>query len=186
MIAHDDGRRRRPSRRDTPLVDAVEAVRAVHRLVIDLMADSLTLRCETSGVPMLVDIDRRPLEQALLNLIFHAHDRRPGGQGRIWLEVARIGAGARATPGPSPQEPPDGCYARLRVTGEGPELSEHDRAGLVAPCAGGQVPGLAVACAIVREAGGQVTVEQRPDGTSISVFLPIVRPPAHAPGTRQA
>ncbi len=184
MLPPDDARRRRPSRRSQPLVDAADAVRGVHRLVTDLLEHSLTLRCETPGEPLLVDIDRRPLEQVLLNLIFHAQDRCGVASSTIWLDAARVEV--RATPGANPNEPPPGGYARLRVTDNGPTLSERDRASLFEPGVSGEVRGLAVAYTIVRDAGGLVAVEQRQRGTSISVFLPIVQTRAPAPGTRQA
>jgi nitrogen-specific signal transduction histidine kinase len=183
MIAYDDGRRRRSGRRNQPLVDVLEAVRGVHELVVTQLDDSLRLMGGAHGPPMLVDINRRLLEQALLNLIFHAHDRRASNPGTIRLDVARIGA--RATPGANPHESADASYARLRVTDDGPELSADDRASLFEPGAAGEVRGLAVACIIVQEAGGAVTAEHGPDGTSISVFLPIVPSLVRAPGSRQ-
>jgi len=181
MLSFEDRTPRRPDLRLAP-VDAVEVVRSVQRLMRDAIRPSVTFECQTPGPAALVNIGRRRLEQVLLNVAFHAHDRC-AEQGWMRLDVAVTAA---PIPGaPLEQEVSSSTYVLLRASDSGPLLTDDERLTLVDVRTQGQRTGLGVACAIVRQAGGLVTADQSAGNLSVNVFLPVVASAERVEGTRQ-
>jgi two-component system OmpR family sensor kinase len=115
--------------------------------------------------PLLVEGDRRHLEQALVNLVANAHRHTPPG--------TRITVGGRETP--------DGVV--LHVEDDGPGIPEHARRHLferfyrVDATTAGSGLGLTIVNAVVERHGGRVWVEsEHGQGTIFFVLLPHPMP----------
>ncbi len=114
--------------------------------------------------------DRRMMRQALTNLLRNAADavamreREDGGAGSIAVSVAESNG-----------------LVCVQVTDDGIGLPREDRERLMEPYVThkpkGTGLGLAIVKKIMEDHGGQVTLEDRPDGpgTVASLFLPITR-----------
>jgi signal transduction histidine kinase len=160
----------------------VQAVRSVHRLVRALFGEQVAVDCDAAGPAVLVEVGARPLEQLLLNVIFHAHDRTPT-TGSIRLHVHRVEALPAVEPGQaSPTRP---GYVQVRVTDDGLPLSPDETAHLFDPGPNGEGRGLNVARTIVQEADGVIIATPSGDGLTVSVFLPVAEQPLQPPGIRR-
>lgn len=119
-----------------------------------------------------VEVDPGQLEQVLLNLVVNARDAMPSG-GRV-----TISTGARQLTEPRGVLPV-GSYAELRVrdNGSGMDVATRERAFepffSTKERSGGTGLGLSVAYGIVRQSGGDMTVDSvRGKGTSFRILLP--------------
>ena len=115
--------------------------------------------------PLLVEGDRRHLEQMLVNLVANAHRHTPPG--------TRITVGGR--------EIPDGVV--LQVADDGPGIPEHARGHIferfyrLDAATAGSGLGLTIVNAVVQRHGGRVWVESEPGcGTVFFVLLPHPMP----------
>jgi signal transduction histidine kinase len=128
------------------------------------------------GTPCWAAIHPLPLEQVVVNLVANARDAQ-NGSGCIRIETARTEA--------------DGSHwSAIRVTDQGHGLTEEVRAHLfepfftTKPVGRGTGLGLATSLATVEEAGGRIEVESEPGrGSTFTVLLPCVEPPAAQPQT---
>jgi signal transduction histidine kinase len=151
------------------------------RLVVDLAAG-----------PRPVVADRAQLEQLLRNLVENALDAMPGG-GELRIETAAGGVGLDARVPVRPNDEPGDGFIRLTVRDTGAGMPAHvvQRATepffTTKPAGRGIGLGLTTVAGIVRQAGGDLTIESAPGaGTSVHVRFPVAAdtgtpPPAPAP-----
>jgi two-component system cell cycle sensor histidine kinase/response regulator CckA len=147
------------------------------------------VRVETSlaATPVAVHADRAQLDQVVINLAFNARDAMPTG-GTIRLATGSREQDAGDDPGLIGIPIPPGEYALLSVsdTGHGmdPDTLAHvfEPFFTTKPAGSGTGLGLATVYGIVKQSGGFVWVESRPDaGTTFTVSLPrlhLAIPPA--------
>jgi len=125
-----------------------------------------------------VRADRRQLEQVLLNLALNAADAMPRG-GHLWLRTARVEL-AESDPR-LPLEPfvHPGTYVEFAMTDEGVGMDDATLERVFEPFfttkgpGGGTGLGLATVFGIVRQSGGLIDLESRPnEGTTFRALFP--------------
>jgi two-component system, cell cycle sensor histidine kinase and response regulator CckA len=132
----------------------------------------VTVELAAAGAGEVVRVDRRQLEQAMVELATNAQEAMPAG-GTLHIELDRVdgegGAGKL----------PVGRWVRVRVRDDGcgmaPALLKHACEPFVTTKVpgGGAGLGLSIVAAILRQHGGLVAVESRAgEGTTVSLFLP--------------
>lgn len=163
------------SRRHTSVsqtVDLNDVVAHMEDLVRRLLGPEI--RLEFSLQPDLVPIsaDAQQVGQVIMNLVVNARDAMPEG-GTLTIETANVTLGAEhldVIPGP---------HAALFISDTGVGMSREVQERLFEPFfttkENGQGTGLgmSMALAIVRQSGGQITVESQPGkGTTFRVYFP--------------
>ncbi|HET6763970.1 MAG TPA: response regulator [Longimicrobiaceae bacterium] len=155
----------------------------------DLVRSTLALRereLRDTGIGVNVDLpeglpgvlgDAHQLQQVFLNVILNAEQAlRDAGR------TLRISAGARAP------DDADGGWVTVEIFNDGPPISPEVLPRIFEPFFTtkpkdeGTGLGLAISRRIVREHGGEITAEPRPDGTAFLITLPAV--PAAAASAR--
>lgn len=123
-------------------------------------AHQIELKTTLAGAPVVCDVDRMVLKEALLNLLINAQ-QAIGDGGRIELRVESIDAGATIV---------------VADTGPGVPAAERERvfAPYVSNKKGGSGLGLATARQILRQHGGALLLDENPGGGArFTVQLPL-------------
>jgi two-component system cell cycle sensor histidine kinase/response regulator CckA len=135
-----------------------------------------------------VVVDVVCMEQVLMNLVVNARDAMPRG-GVLSLRTAPVcllGAEARA------QELAAGDYVRVSVRDTGVGMDEATRSRVFEPFFStkgerGTGLGLATVYGLVRQSGGQISVQSQPgQGTEFEILLPVRASAAPAPSAPKA
>jgi PAS domain S-box-containing protein len=162
--------------RDLELGPFVEALRDTLR---QLVGAAIEVEITMVGEPVVVRIDPKRLELAILNLAANARDAMPnGGQLTIDVDVAERTGSVRSGPGLEP-----GNVALLAVRDTGHGMDEDSRAHAFEPYfstkARGRGTGLGLASVhgTVVVGGGEFSIESAPGaGTTVRIWLPRVAP----------
>jgi two-component system cell cycle sensor histidine kinase/response regulator CckA len=147
------------------VVDLNALVSDTARMLRPLLGEDVRIVTRLAPVLGRVRVDPAQIDQVLMNLAVNARDAMPRG-GTLTLETANVGDG------------PGGQVALVvRDTGLG--MDEATRAHLFEPFfttkggTGGTGLGLSMVYGIVRQSGGQITVESAPlAGSSFRIVLP--------------
>jgi len=165
----------RPSAGATATLDLAAATRSMEKVLRLLLPSSIQTTVRTPAEPLVVRLDEARVEQILLNLAINARDAMPQG-GRLEILVEATGdTGAWR-----------GARVVVRDTGSGmaPEVLQHafDLFYTTKESGIGTGLGLPSVRSIVRDIGGEVTLESEPGrGTAVIIELPLVAPRAVAP-----
>ena len=131
---------------------------------------------KTHSEPLVVDVDRRQIEQVLLNLFVNAWQAMPGG-GELFLETS-IDNPDGTLRGPHPIQP--GHFAKVSVTDTGIGMDKVTRKRIFDPFfttkekIRGTGLGLASAYGIIKNHGGMITVHSEiGQGATFDIFLPL-------------
>ncbi len=157
------------------VVDLNETIRKTKGMLERIIGADIAL--EIALDPELVNVQADPgqIEQVLLNLAANARDAMPRG-GRLTIETsnATITDSSDEAAGPAPGE-----YARFVVRDTGVGMSEETRSQIFDPffttkgLSEGTGLGLSTVYGIVRQSGGNITVESKPGGgTAFLIDLP--------------
>jgi PAS domain S-box-containing protein len=165
------------------LVDVHDVISDMERMLRRLIGEDVDLVTDLAADPSWVKVDPGRLEQVVVNLVVNARDAMPRG-GRI-----TIGTHTRDAREPVDLEETDGRGGRPGVaisisdTGEG--ISPEVRLRLFEPffttkaVGKGTGLGLATVYGIVKQSGGDITVDSEPGrGATFTVVLPSHTPPA--------
>ncbi len=166
------------------VVDLNEAISSTSRMLRRLIEEDVNLVTNLSPSRAAVRIDPGQLERVIMNLALNARDAMPDG-GRLTMETTQVAI----APGDSEfGDLKPGAYVRLMVADTGAGMSEAVRNRVFEPffttkaVGKGTGLGLATVYGIVRQAGGNITVQSAPGrGTAFSVFLPTVQDALGAP-----
>ena len=177
------------------LLDLTAIVSDFETLLRPLLPSPIRLETRIPRTPIVIHADRTQIDQVLMNLALNARDAMPdGGTLRIELDVRDSQHSASA--GAERSASSNGGSAarhvretRLIVADTGVGITDEVRARLFEPFfttkheGNGTGLGLATVYAIVRQAGGTVTVDSHPGaGSRFTVSLPV----ADAPCPRRA
>lgn len=153
--------------------DLNELMRNIQRLLNRLLGEPIKQTLDLEPAPCMVLGDKSQLEQVVINLALNARDAMQGG-GELQFETRHVTLGA--SEGVEP-----GSYVRLRVTDNGPGISEQDLDRIfepfftTKPIGEGTGLGLSTVHAIVRQHGGFVAVTSSPgQGACFEVLLPAI------------
>jgi signal transduction histidine kinase len=160
-----------------PLVlDLRVAIAAAEGRAARILGDDVALEVIVPAVPVFVAADRHQVERALAKLVVNAHEAMPYG-GRLVLDVAPVHVGHGAVDGLPP-----GRYARLAVSDTGDGMDEETTAQVFDPFFTtkheglGQGLGLPTVYGIVTRSGGGIAIDSQPgSGTTVAIYLPLVR-----------
>ncbi len=156
--------------------DAGEKVQQMSSMLNRLVGGNVALAVDVQSQPTVVAMDPVPFEQVLLNLVANARDAMPQG--------GHIGLAVRTTVIEDTRRLPDGelapgPYVALTVSDNGKGITEATMEHLFEPFfttrheEGGTGLGLATVQGIVRQAGGDVSVESAVGaGATFTVLLP--------------
>ena len=128
-----------------------------------------------------IHADPGQMEQVAINLLVNAKDATPD-DGELFLSTRNVSLGTDNThkvPGIPDETPDSGEYVMLQVRDRGIGMDENTRARLFEPFyttkASGTGLGLSTVYGIVKQSGGYIFVESRPnEGTTFSVCIPRV------------
>jgi PAS domain S-box-containing protein len=177
------GRRGRGAQGRAKLDDVIERATGFLR---PLLASNVAFEIELDPGEPEVMMDRDELEQALVALAINASDAMPGG-GTLRLTAAIIDVPDRER---DTSLPAPGRYARITVTDSGAGMTAEvmerafDPFYTTKPAGERTGLGLATVHGTVQAAGGSVLLQSAPgEGTSVSIYLPVVDAPRPAPAT---
>lgn len=129
-----------------------------------------------SPITLVVDVDRRQIEQVLLNMYVNAWQAMPTG-GNLFLETSSVFIDEMTHIG---EEIPHGHYARISVTDTGVGMDSDVRQRVFDPFfttkakQRGTGLGLASAYGIIKNHNGIITVYSEPgQGTTFNIYLPV-------------
>jgi CheY-like chemotaxis protein len=160
----------------TPQVlDLNTLVRGMDNLLHRLIGEDIDLVTTLAPDLPRVKVDAGQFQQVLMNLAVNARDAMPeGGTMTIVTSTAVVDE-------PGPEEVPSGAYVLLAVTDTGRGMSEDTRRRIFEPFfttksrGKGTGLGLSTVYGIVKQAGGEVTVEsQIGTGTTFRIHLPAL------------
>jgi two-component system cell cycle sensor histidine kinase/response regulator CckA len=151
------------------------------RLLLRLIGEDVRLATKLDPDLGLVRVDAGYFQQVLVNVAVNARDAMPhGGSLTIATSNVEVEAGSPDSPGVAPGE-----YVQLLISDTGIGMNEEVRSHLFEPffttkeLGQGTGLGLSTVYGIVRQSGGQISVETEPGkGTSIRILLPRVQPEA--------
>ncbi len=137
---------------------------------------AIRIHTKTHSSPLVIEADKRQLEQLLLNLFINAWQAMPGG-GKIYLETSYVRLEEVACK--SFQLEP-GCYGKISVTDTGIGMDEATMQRIFDPFfttkdkGRGTGLGLASVFGIIKNHGGMITVySEVGHGTTFNIYLPI-------------
>jgi PAS domain S-box-containing protein len=165
--------RRAPQR--VELVDPNSLVRELEGMISRLIGEHIAVTVRTSTGLDVVKVDRRQLEQVVLNLVVNARDAMPTG-GEIRIETAPVEVNEETA---RERGVVAGPHVMLIVSDTGTGMSEETLARVFEPFfttkpqGKGTGLGLSTVYGIVEAAGGYVTIESELGrGTDVAVRLP--------------
>ncbi|HEY6507164.1 MAG TPA: ATP-binding protein [Vicinamibacterales bacterium] len=166
--------------RVTPL-DLNAVVHETSQMLRRLIGENISLRIDTALAPCVVEADKSQLEQVLMNLAVNARDAMSRG-GSLTVAVARTHAQA------GHHGTAEGAYVTLTVTDTGCGMDDATKERVFEPFFTTKPPGkgsglgLSTVYGVVKQLGGDVTVDSTPlQGTAFTVYLPATSKAAEAP-----
>lgn len=171
------------------VVDVNAIVDEVRAMIGGTIGQHVTIATELDPSLPPTRADASQLSQVLLNLALNARDAMPHG-GQLTVSTARADltrAGAHAL------SLPDSRYIEITVTDTGsgmpPEVASRaiEPFFTTKPQSRGSGLGLATAYGIVRQSGGELTIDSAPgQGTTIHIYLPATSEPTIVPAQATA
>jgi two-component system, cell cycle sensor histidine kinase and response regulator CckA len=169
------------------VVDLNVVVSGMRDMLVRLVGEDIEVRVRLAPELRRVEVDRRQVEQVLLNLVVNARDAMPEG-GTLVVEVDNVDLGdeyAAQHPGVVP-----GPHAMLSVADTGIGMDASTRARLFEPffttkeIGKGTGLGLSTVFGIVQQSGGSISVESEVgEGARFRVYFPSVDAQAEFPAT---
>ncbi|MBP2313070.1 MASE3 domain-containing protein [Azospirillum soli] len=164
---------------ESPPGDLEDAVRSAVQLASPTLPAGVRLSTRTGAGLKPVTITATELTQVLLNLIQNARDAMPEG-GTLGIQADLV---TLKEPETSRRQLSEGKYVRLAVSDTGTGMDEATRQRVfdpfftTKPVGKGTGLGLSVVYGIVRNGGGDITVESAPGrGTTFVIDLPVAEP----------
>jgi two-component system cell cycle sensor histidine kinase/response regulator CckA len=166
------------------VLDLNQVLGSLENLLRRTLGEAVRYDVSSAEIPCTVKLGKAHLKQVIVNLVMNAHDALPKG-GHVRVETALL-----EDPGGQTQ------WIQLRVSDDGVGMSDEVARRALEPFfttkgSAGTGLGLSTVHAIVRQAGGRVSIQSRPGtGTTVDVLLPRVSapvaPPAPSPDDAQA
>ena len=161
--------------------DGAEILEGLVALTRRLIPVSVALKVEPGTGRQDFLADRAQLMSALINLVVNAVDAMPGG-GTVTLSSTRTSLTLPLDLADGTQLDP-GAYVRLSIRDQGGGFAPHVLPKVLEPffttkpVGKGTGLGLPMAFGVSREFGGGLTIDTSPQGTTVSVLLPLCAAP---------
>lgn len=157
----------------TRVEDVNTLVRDTLTMVSRVLESSVRITPDLGANAGSVEVDPGQFSQVLLNVLMNARDAMAPAGGPVTIVTRRV---EFAVPDPS-LELAAGSYVLVKVSDEGPGIAEETMDRLFEPFfttkAEGTGLGLATCHGIVKQAGGGITLDNRPEGgAEVAIFLP--------------
>jgi PAS domain S-box-containing protein len=163
------------------VIDLNASISAVGSMLKRLIGEHVKLDFAPAEGGARVEADPGQMEQVLLNLVLNARDSMPEG-GKLEVRTWCHESGTPIEVGGAKIDA--GRYTVLSVSDDGCGMDEETKARIFEPFfttkpqGKGTGLGLSSVYGIVKQSGGQISVESEPHrGTKISVYLPLVEEP---------
>ncbi|HYK88659.1 MAG TPA: ATP-binding protein [Acidobacteriota bacterium] len=160
------------------ILDLNDVVREMDRMLNRLIGEDIDLICRLDPQLGKVKADPSQIEQVIMNMAVNARDAMPSG-GTVTIETSNVYLLSPEVQGDSALPP--GSYVRLAMTDTGCGMDEATRERIFDPffttkeLGKGTGLGLATVYGIVKQSGGEITVESKPGlGTTFVIHLPSV------------
>src|SRR5687768_7676714 len=154
-------------------LDLNAVVLETSQMLTRLIGENISLRINPGLVVCPIEADRSQLEQVLMNLAVNARDAMTRG-GSLTLSVDRVVVSG------SGHAIPEGSYVKLEVSDTGSGMDDTTKQRVFEPFFSTKGPGkgsglgLSTVYGVVKQLGGDVTVESTPlQGSTFTVLLPV-------------
>jgi len=169
--------RSQPVRRE--ILDVNDSVTQMRDVLDRLIGAPVELETCLTSAPTQVEVDPTQLDQVILNLVLNARDALElSGRVSITTSIVPIDDADEAPA----QQLSSGLYVCLEVSDDGCGIDEETQGRIfepfftTKPVGSGTGLGLSIVHGIVRQNGGNVTIDSKPGiGTTVSVYLPFVK-----------
>lgn|GEM_PF-731830 len=155
------------------VVDLNGLIAGLENMLRRLISEDIETTFELEPGLASIKADPNQLEQVLMNLVINARDAMPRG-GRLTIQTAPADVAEKLAGGAS-----SGGHVRLTVRDTGVGMTDEVRSRIFEPFFTTKEPGkgtglgLSTVYGIVRQSGGDITVESRPGkGSSFHIFFP--------------
>jgi CheY-like chemotaxis protein len=161
----------RPEEARPEPVQVDEVLRGMDRMLRRVIGDDVQLVTRSAGATPSVSVDRRRLEQAVVNLVINAREAMPAG-GRLTLATTTAEGDEGST------WPPPGRHVVLTIADTGVGMDADTRARAREPFfttkQRGKGLGLCLVWRTIAQAGGRMRIEsERGRGSTIELYLPV-------------
>ncbi|MGS4944217.1 ATP-binding protein [Meridianimarinicoccus sp. RP-17] len=170
------------------VVDLSEAMSELTHLLSRLVGETVRLRLNHDDAVPPIRVDKRQLEQVIMNLVVNARDAMPDG-GEITVETAAVTLNAEMRRNRAAIPPGDYAVVRVRDTGVG--IAQENLQKIFEPffttkkTGEGTGLGLSTAYGIVKQTGGFIFADSRPgQGTAFTLYFPASEAAARTPEPR--
>jgi two-component system, cell cycle sensor histidine kinase and response regulator CckA len=160
-------------------LDINKTIKETKRLLSRLLTEDIALHTSFTVDDTIVMADKTQIDQILFNLVTNARDAMPKG-GALTIETDTVEIGGEFIRTHGFAEP--GRYVMIKISDTGTGMDEATLENIFEPffttkeVGKGTGLGLATVYGIVKQHGGNITVESRPDhGTAFRIYLPAVR-----------
>ena len=161
------------------IVDLNQVISNLQRMLERLIGEDILLMVVLHPTLWTVRVDSGRIEQVIMNLVVNARDAMPTG-GVLTIESDNVILDQQTQR--NHPEAPNGPYVLLAITDTGCGMDEPVRAQIFEPFfttkeqGKGTGLGLSTAYGIVKQSGGDITVESTPTlGSTFKVYLPATR-----------
>jgi CheY-like chemotaxis protein len=169
------------SRREPLEPCVLEVNKLIHNLersILRLLGENISVLCDLMPEKKYIKVDSDQFTQIIINLAVNARDAMPAG-GTLLLKTETISRN-----GKTPPEMPPGKYIGISITDNGMGMSNEVKEHLFEPFfttkddRHGSGLGLATCYGIVRQSGGQISIESElAKGTAVHIYLPEAEAP---------
>jgi two-component system cell cycle sensor histidine kinase/response regulator CckA len=159
---------------DRRIVEVRAVITDLERMLRTVMGEHTQVHLELVDTPAGIEIDQGQLEQVLLNLALNARDAMPRG-GELRITTRHVSHADAVAAGAPRRLATDWIALTVSDTGHGmnADTSSHVFEPFFTTKSHGTGLGLATALAIVRDAGGDITVDSAPArGSTFTLWLP--------------
>lgn len=160
------------------IVDLNDLIEDLTHLLNRLVGENVVLAFDADPNVSATKVDRRQLEQVIMNLVVNARDAMPTG-GKVLIKTETLFLSQGETRGRATLLP--GKYSIIKVVDEGIGISSENMQKIFEPffttkkVGEGTGLGLSTAYGIVKQSGGYIFAESAVGiGTTLTVYLPAV------------
>jgi two-component system cell cycle sensor histidine kinase/response regulator CckA len=171
------------------IMDLNRQVSRMNRMLRRVIGEDIELKTSLKAASSRIKADPGQIEQVILNLALNSRDAMPHG-GRLTIRTEDVALDREQVAGCRALAP--GSYVMLSMTDTGTGMTQEALNHAFEPFfttkakGKGTGLGLSMVYGIVKQAGGDVTIESEPDkGTTVRLYFPVAGRPARVKKERE-